>query len=208
MVSRKIILMTGGMRSGKSQYALWRARQINGVRIFLATAQPFDDGLRQRVQKHKEQRGNDFRALEEPVYLGKALAAIGEAPAVVVIDCLTVWVNNLFHEMKDNVTAIQEQKDSFVRALTDCPLTVIVVTNEVGMGIIPDNPLARDFADALGMLNQQLAQLSDEVILMVSGIPLWIKGGETPEGTRRSCQDVSINRRGNLRALRGPLKKG
>lgn len=199
--------MTGGMRSGKSQYALWRARQINGVRIFLATAQPFDDGLRQRVQKHKEQRGNDFRTLEEPVYLGKALATIGEAPAVIVIDCLTVWVNNLFHQTRANAHAVEKQKELFLQALTDCPATIIIVTNEVGMGIIPDNPLARDFADALGMLNQQLAQLSDEVILMVSGIPLWIKGGETPEGIRRSCQDVSINRRGNLKVSRNSLKR-
>ena len=186
-MTKKLILITGGMRSGKSQCALWRARQINGVRIFLATAQPFDDGLRQRVQKHKEQRGNDFRALEEPVYLGKALAAAGQAPAVIVVDCLTVWVNNLFHQMEDNAKAMQEQKDLFVQALTDCPSTVIIVTNEVGMGIIPENALARDFADALGRLNQQIAQLSDEVILMVSGIPSLIKGKETPEAPRISA---------------------
>ena len=207
MNSKKIILITGGIRSGKSRYALTLACRIEGVKIFLATAQPFDDGLRKRVQKHQEQRGAEFRTIEEPVHLGKALTNIGTAPAVIMIDCLTVWVNNLFHEMKDNAKAIQEQKDSFVQALTDCPSTVIIVTNEVGMGIIPDNALARDFADALGTLNQQLAQLSDEVILMVSGIPLWIKGGETPEGSSRSCQDVSINRRGNLKALRDPLKR-
>jgi adenosylcobinamide kinase/adenosylcobinamide-phosphate guanylyltransferase len=207
MSLKKIILITGGVRGGKSRYALTLARRINGPRIFLATAQPFDDGLRQRVQKHKEQRGAEFRTVEEPVYLGKALATVGKAPAVVVIDCLTVWVNNLFHEMKDNVKAIQEQKDSFVRALTDCPSTVIIVTNEVGMGIMPDNPLARDFADALGKLNQQIAQLSDEVILMVSGIPSWVKGKEIPEGGVPLCQDVSINRRGNLKASRNSLKR-
>lgn len=208
MSSKKIILITGGIRSGKSRYALTLARRIDGPKVFLATAQPFDDGLRQRVQKHKEQRGAEFRTVEEPVYLGKALATIARSPAVVVIDCLTVWVNNLFHEMKDNVTAIQEQKDSFVRVLTDCPSIVIIVTNEVGMGIIPDNALARNFLDTLGILNQQIAQLSDEVILMVSGIPSRIKGKETPEGGMLLCQDVSINRRGNLKASRGPLKKG
>ena len=194
MDSKKIILIAGGVRSGKSRYALTLARRIAGVKIFLATAQPFDDGLRQRVQKHKAERGAEFRTVEEPVRLGKALSAIGTAPAVIVIDCLTVWVNNLFHEMKGNVTAIQEQKDSFVRALADCPSTVIIVTNEVGMGIIPENALARDFLDSLGILNQQVGQLSDEVILMVSGIPSWVKGKGISEGGVPLCQDVSITR--------------
>lgn len=207
MSLKKIILITGGVRSGKSRYALALARRIDGPKVFLATAQPFDDGLRERVQEHQEQRGAEFRTVEEPVYLGKALAAVGKTPAVVVIDCLTVWVNNLFHEMKDNVTAIRGQKDSFVQALTDCPSAVIIVTNEVGMGIIPDNALARDFLDTLGILNQRIAQLSDEVILLVSGIPSWVKGGQTPERDGRLCQSVSINRRGNLRALRDPLKR-
>ena len=203
MTPKEIILITGGVRSGKSRYALTLARRIDGLKVFLATAQPFDDGLRERVQKHKEQRGAEFRTVEEPVYLGKALAAIGKAPAVIVIDCLTVWVNNLFHQMRDNAPGVAEQKELFLQALGDCPATIIIVTNEVGMGIIPDNALARDFADTLGALNQQIAQMSDQVILMVSGIPSWIKGKESIP----LCRDVSINRRGNLKASRNSLKK-
>lgn len=186
MESRNIILITGGIRSGKSQYALRRARQIGGQKVFVATAQAFDEGMRKRIQRHKEQRGNDFRTIEEPLSLSKAIRDSKATADVIVIDCLTVWLNNLFHRTQGNQESLREQKELFLLALMAYSSTIIIVTNEIGLGVVPDNPLARGFTDALGTLNQQIARMSDEVIMMVCGIPSWVKGADEFKNNRDS----------------------
>jgi adenosylcobinamide kinase/adenosylcobinamide-phosphate guanylyltransferase len=109
------------------------------------------------------------------LYLAKAIGHLKENPSVVVVDCLTVWVNNLLHHIKD-VKMIEEQKNLFIDAVDHFDSTIIIVSNEVGMGIMPGDEFARSFANELGFLNQSIARLSDELVLMVSGVPHWVKG--------------------------------
>jgi adenosylcobinamide kinase/adenosylcobinamide-phosphate guanylyltransferase len=175
MVAPKKILVIGGVRSGKSRYAQQRAGTIKGERIFLATAEAFDKAMAEKIQQHQKDRRGSFQTVEEPLYLARAIRGLEVAPAVIVIDCLTVWVNNLLHHMKDDDEKIKEQQGLFLETIKHCLSTVIIVTNEVGMGIIPDNQLARRFIDQLGFLNQNVAAISDELILMVSGVPQWVK---------------------------------
>ena len=177
MAAFKKILITGGIRSGKSRYVIDRAGAIDGEKIFLATALADDEEMDQKIKKHRQDRGELFQTIEEPVYLAKAMEGLKSEPAVIVIDCLTTWVYNLMAHFKGQAQEIEEQKKLFVSAIQRIESTVIIVTNEVGMGIIADNQLSRDYTNRLGFLNQDIAQICDECILMVSGIPHWVKGG-------------------------------
>ena len=180
MAVYKIILVTGGVRSGKSNYAIQRAEAVMGERIYLATAKAIDDEMRAKISRHKQDRGSFFQTIEEPVYIAKAMDDLQSVPVVLVIDCLTVWINNLMHLFNDDEKKISAQQDLFVETLRSLESHVIIVTNEVGMGIVPDNRLSREYANKLGFFNQRIAQLSNELILMVSGIPQWIKGTGEP----------------------------
>jgi adenosylcobinamide kinase/adenosylcobinamide-phosphate guanylyltransferase len=175
MAASKKILVTGGARSGKSRYAIQRANAMGGKKIFLATAQASDEEMDQKIKRHRQDRGESFQTIEEPLYLAKAIGHLKENPSVVVVDCLTVWVNNLLHHIKD-VKMIEEQKNLFIDAVDHFDSTIIIVSNEVGMGIMPGDEFARSFANELGFLNQSIARLSDELVLMVSGVPHWVKG--------------------------------
>lgn len=173
---KTIYLITGGSRSGKSSYALKLANQYAGKRIFIATAIPFDDEMKERIKKHKEER-NGFITIEEPIDLKKAIKSIPEDTDVAIIDCLTVWIGNLMHCRKENKNWHQEI-DDFLCMLGSPPCNMIIVSNEVGMGIVPENRLARKFRDIAGILNQKTAQRAQNVILMISGIGIYIKGGD------------------------------
>jgi len=176
-----MILITGGQRSGKSRYALALAKKISDAgkdRIFLATAQEVDHDLRARIDRHKEDRGTEFTTLEEPLHLAKVIKELKSPTGVIVIDCLTVWVNNLLYYTDRDQAEISQEVNSFLQALLSRPCPVVMVTNEVGSGIMPENTLARRFADELGRINQEIARLSDAVVLMTAGIPLYIKGGQ------------------------------
>lgn len=176
MIYKKCILITGGVRSGKSRYALDLVHKITEKKIFIATAQAFDVGMAMRIKKHQQERGIDFVTMEEPLYLAQALKDASPQAPLVIIDCLTVWVNNLFYHLQHDQSKIQEQFDLFLAVLAESSLHIIIVTNEVGLGIMPDNQLGRRFIDELGSLNQRVASLSDEVIMMVAGLPQIIKG--------------------------------
>jgi adenosylcobinamide kinase / adenosylcobinamide-phosphate guanylyltransferase len=163
-----MILVGGGSRSGKSRYALELAKQ-RGVRpAFLATAQAFDDEMTERIRKHREERGDGFVTLEEPFELANALRAQRECD-VIVVDCLTLWVSNLM--LSDREIPANE----LIAAARESAATVIFVSNEVGCGIVPENPLARRFRDLAGALNQRVAAAADEVYWMAFGIPLKVK---------------------------------
>lgn len=170
-----IIFVTGGARSGKSDFAQDMAEKIEGKRVFVATAQAFDEEMAERIQKHQENRGTRWDALEEPINLGGAIRSILGQYKTILVDCLTVWMSNLLLEYQDQNERISEIVDDFFSGLSESDETIIVVSNEVGMGIVPDNKLARDYRDQLGFLNQRMARRADEVYVLFSGIPVKIK---------------------------------
>jgi adenosylcobinamide kinase/adenosylcobinamide-phosphate guanylyltransferase len=180
-----IILIGGGARSGKSRYALEKARGIAGTHAFVATAQALDDEMSTRIRLHQEDRGDDFTTIEEPIELARAIT--GAKFDVLVVDCLTLWLSNIMFAKQQGGTgafacqstfseACDHEIDALVEASRTTTQTVIFVTNEVGSGIIPtDHALARDFRDRAGILNQRIAAIADEVYFMVFGQPLRVK---------------------------------
>lgn len=170
----EVILITGGARSGKSNVALRLAERFKR-RIFIATAQAFDDEMRERIAHHKTARGEGWETLETPLDLAGAIGSIVDPRTAVVIDCLTVWLGNLMHA--DASSAEDSQAwTAFFEALRCSPAArIILVTNEVGMSIVPENVLARRFRDAAGTLNQRVAAMADRVILIVCGQALTMK---------------------------------
>ncbi len=171
----KTILITGGARSGKSSYALKLADAIRGRKAYLATAQPLDEEMGKRIRKHQEGRGDEYISLEEPLEITQRLKEIDGSFEVIVIDCLTLWVSNLLHRGECNLSRIKEEIREFVDCSKGLRSRLILVTNEVGMGIVPDNELARSFRDLIGFANQLVAEIADEVVVMFSGSPLRIK---------------------------------
>lgn len=170
-----IIFVTGGARSGKSDFAQGLAEKLEGKRLFLATAQALDDEMHQRIEKHREQRGDRWDTLEEPIHIGKALRSMAEPYDTVLVDCFTVWMSNLLGEYPDQDEKISEIIGDFFSSINEFKGTILIVSNEVGMGIVPENRLARQYRDQLGFLNQAAARRADEVYVLCSGIPLRIK---------------------------------
>ncbi len=165
-----IILVGGGARSGKSRYALQVARRYGQRLIFLATAQAFDREMETRIAQHRSERGAEFTTIEEPIEVGHAIReAAGDA---IVVDCLTLWLSNVMLAFGRDVNADIE---SLVDAAQSSQAAVILVTNEVGSGIVPDNELGRDYRDRCGTLNQHVASVADEVYWMVFGCPVRVK---------------------------------
>ena len=171
--SRRIILIGGGSRCGKSACALATARRLGSRRLFLATAQPGDDEMRARILLHRETRGDDFQTLEEPLAVAEILRDVKEHD-VVVLDCLTLWLANLLLAGKDPETILNEVAE-LAGVLDRRLLHAVIVTNEVGLGLVPETPLGRTFRDVAGLAHQRLAQLADEVYFGVLGIMLRLK---------------------------------
>lgn len=168
-----IVFVTGGARSGKSTYAEGRAARSGEPVTYLATAVAFDTEMRDRIGRHRAERPTHWVTVEEPLNVPAAVQH-AETP-VLLLDCLSVWVNNLmFHDWTD--AQILAATDDLVSAARNHAGTVILVTNEVGLGIVPDNALSRRYRDVLGWVNQRCAQASDEAYLLVSGLPLTLKG--------------------------------
>lgn len=176
-----LTLITGGARSGKSRYALELAAHAQRA-AFIATAEPFDDEMRDRIRRHREERQGRFLTVEEPVDLAGALGRLPAATEIVVVDCLTVWLGNLIHRRKDAAFSGDPgdyaEVGALLAALDRPPCPLALVTNEVGLGVIPENALARSFIDLAGRLNQAVAERAQRVVLMVSGLPLALKGGD------------------------------
>lgn len=166
----KVILITGGQRSGKSGHAEQLALSLTDSPVYLATAHIWDDEFRERVRRHQERRGQQWTNIEEERYLSRH----DLTGRVVVVDCVTLWLTNFFFDNNDVDQTLTAAKDEFDR-LTRQDATFIFVTNEIGLGGISDNALQRQFTDLEGWMNQHIAQQADEVILMVSGIPVKIK---------------------------------
>lgn len=165
-------LITGGARSGKSRRALELTQGFAKV-AFLATSERLDAEMNQRIERHQAERGERFVTLEEPLDLARALEQIPNACEAVLVDCLTLWANNLIYHLGERED--YAQIDRFFAALEDCPLPVILVTNEVGWGIVPADPQSRFFRDLAGRINQRAAAQADHAELVVSGLPLVLK---------------------------------
>jgi adenosylcobinamide kinase / adenosylcobinamide-phosphate guanylyltransferase len=172
-MSKEIILITGGARSGKSQYAERRAIEMGARRLYVATAEAKDEEMVQRIAAHRKRRGDQWRTIEEPLELFEALLAERGATDCALVDCLTLWMSNLLIRHDDKYAS--EKVDDLIEQLPQLDFHLVFVTNEVGSGVVPDNPLARKFRDLAGWTNQRMAQAADEVILMVAGLPLIAK---------------------------------
>ena len=168
---RKIILITGGQRSGKSSKAEELALSLSANPVYVATAHVWDEEFRERVRRHQERRGPQWTNIEEELYLGR----LDFTGRVIVIDCVTLWLTNFFFASGSDVDkSLEEAKREFDR-FTEHEATYIFVTNEIGLGGVSDNALQRKFTDLQGWMNQYIAARADEVILMVSGIAVKIK---------------------------------
>ncbi len=170
---RKVTLIVGGSRSGKSRHALHLAEPF-AHKAFIATALPIDDEMKQRIVTHQQERDASFVTIEEPYTLGDAIKALPGETEIAIIDCLTVWLGNLLYKYEDSL-ADAEEINSFFSVLQHPPCSLILVSNEVGLGIIPADPSTRLFRDEAGSLNQRVAAVANEVIFTISGIPIKIK---------------------------------
>ncbi len=164
----RLVLVGGGVRSGKSAFALAYARRLAGHPVFLATARAGDDEMVARIGRHRAERGAAFETREEPIALVEALQAIA-ADRLVLVDCLTLWLSNLLlGDVPDD--AILARVDELARTARARPGTTVVVTNEVGMGVVPESALGRRFRDLAGMAHQRLAQAADETYAAILGV--------------------------------------
>ena len=170
---KEVLLVTGGARSGKSAYAEKRALTLGSRLLYVATAQPIDAEMARRIEKHRKRRADTWQTIEEPLEVPRVLQLYSDRLDCVLIDCITVWLSNLLLERGE--TRVEHQVELLANWIARVPTSLILVTNEVGSGIVPDNRLARQFRDLAGRTNQRLADLADEVVLMVSGIPVTIK---------------------------------
>ena len=166
----RLTLVLGGARSGKSRYAEDLITRLAPPWVYVATAQAFDDEMQERIAEHRTRRATGWRTVEAPLALAEALRAAGDAP--VLVDCLTLWLSNLLLADADLDTAEAALDAALGRAAP-----TVLVSNEVGLGIVPDNALARRFRDHAGRLHQRLAARADRVVFTVAGLPLFVKGG-------------------------------
>ena len=166
-------LVLGGARSGKSSHAEKLARETGLARVYVATAQAYDDEMRERIARHQADRAEDgWRTIEEPIGLAAVIARNAKPDTVLLIDCLTLWLSNIMLSGRD-VPAMQAALISILEAAKG---PVILVSNEVGMGIVPETKLGRDFRDAQGRLNQAVAAMVPCVVFVAAGLPLVLKG--------------------------------
>jgi len=193
----KITFVIGGARSGKSSFALREASKITGPKAFIATAEALDDEMKDRIDKHRIERGGDWSSYEEPIRITGILSEVKDRYPVIVLDCLTIWLSNLMirtqnserrQQSTDNraqtteeiiqkfIDTLLKHKHSSVCSLGSGFCALYIVSNEVGLGIVPENKLSRQFRDLAGALNQKVAEIADEVYLVAAGIPMKIKG--------------------------------
>lgn len=169
---RKIVLVIGGARSGKSVFAEGLAEASGLAKVYVATGQAFDREMSERISEHKQRRSTGWENVEDPFDLAGVLAKVAGDGKAVLVDCLTLWVTNLMLEDKDVIA----ESDSVLAVLPELQGHIIFVSSEVGLGIVPDNYLARSFRDHAGRLHQQIAAIADEVYFVAAGLPLKMKG--------------------------------
>jgi adenosylcobinamide kinase/adenosylcobinamide-phosphate guanylyltransferase len=176
-MARKIILITGGCRSGKSRYALDYANQHFSKKVYLATCEALDEEMAQRIEHHKKTRGPEWQTVEEPIEIVDRIRQCQNRADVILLDCITLWLSNLLMKW-DLDSRIVDEADKLIDVIGLCQSSLIIVSNEVGMGIVPADPLSRRFRDLSGLISQKIAGVADSVVFMVSGIPMFLKGAE------------------------------
>ncbi len=172
----RTVFITGGARSGKSSFALSEGAKILGKKAFVATARAVDAEMRNRIERHKADRKSDWKTYEEPIEIVPLIKKIRGSYSVVLIDCLTLWVSNL---IEGALQTEAEADELIAELLIPSETSFLIVSNEVGMGIVPGNQLAREFRDSAGIVNQKVASVCQEVFMTVAGIPVEIKGGRS-----------------------------
>ncbi|MBU1169439.1 MAG: bifunctional adenosylcobinamide kinase/adenosylcobinamide-phosphate guanylyltransferase [Proteobacteria bacterium] len=169
-------LVLGGCKSGKSRYAQSLCEKLSSEkRLYVATCVPLDGEMHERVKKHQDDRDMTWNTLEEPIEIADGIRAAGKTSGVILVDCLTLWLTNmLLNDMETE--AIFDKVEGLILAIVESPCPVVLVSNEVGAGIVPENALARRFRDLAGCVNQKIAQALDRVVLTVAGLPMILKG--------------------------------
>ncbi len=175
----RTIFITGGARSGKSRFAEELAQQFGAPLGYLATAQALDEEMDERIRAHRSRRGNAWQTIEEPLHLPQSLACNDGLHKAILVDCITLWITNLFlhyEDLGDDVEErIMDNVHRLANTLRELRTPVILVSNEIGQGIVPENQMARLFRDIAGQANQILAAAADEAHVVISGIPLKLK---------------------------------
>jgi len=172
---RTVTLVLGGVRSGKSRWAQELAAKAARV-AYVATAQALDAEMAEKIRRHREERPSHWQTIEEPLELGALIARQGAAFDVMLVDCLTIFVANLLEKAETDPACKEKGIREFLESLRTAATSVVLVSNEVGSGVVPPYPAGRRFRDALGELNQQVAAIADNVVLLVAGLPLALKG--------------------------------
>ena len=172
-MAKQILFITGSARSGKSRYAEFRAEELGERLLYIATAEANDEEMAQRIAEHRKGRANQWATIEEPVELAEALLTQRGKTDAVLVDCLTLWISNLL--LRRDEEYVRLKIEGLLATLPALDFHIVLVSNEVGWGIVPDNPLARKFRDLAGWSNQRIAEAAGEVILMVAGLPVVVK---------------------------------
>jgi adenosylcobinamide kinase / adenosylcobinamide-phosphate guanylyltransferase len=172
-MSARHVLILGGARSGKTGFAERLAMGAGVSPAYLATAQALDSEMRERVESHRRQREGRFETIEEPLALADALERAAARHDVILVDCLTLWITNLLGAGRDVAAAVEDLATALAKVEAS---RIILVSNEVGLGIVPDNPLARTFRDLAGSTHQRMAEICDDVYFVAAGLPLTLKG--------------------------------
>ena len=170
---KEIVFVLGGARSGKSSWALEYTEKHYDSYMFLATAEVMDEEMADRVRLHKEVRGPKWQLREEPLEIAQVLETDVAGVEAVLIDCMTIWLSNVL--LKQGEEKVPVYRDRFIEALAQTKASVIIVSNEVGTGIVPEHSLGRQYRDMAGFLNQQLAAAADKVVMTVAGLPIFLK---------------------------------
>ncbi|MBF0603908.1 MAG: bifunctional adenosylcobinamide kinase/adenosylcobinamide-phosphate guanylyltransferase [Nitrospirae bacterium] len=169
-----IELVLGGARSGKTSFAQTRATTLGNEVTYIATAQPQDPEMRQRIRLHQQSRPSHWRLIEEPIHLAQIIATHAAPERTLLVDCLTLWLTNLLTHSEDPLT-LEREKTALLTCLPESRATIILVNNETGLGVVPMGSLTRRFVDENGWLNQALAQICHRVTMMVAGLPVELK---------------------------------
>ncbi len=178
--SDRVTLVLGGAASGKSRFAQQLAEAQSGPLLYVATAQAGDDEMRERIERHRQQRGERWQTVEESHDLARCLPSAASGYAVIVVDCITLWLSNLLLTHEVDPAGIWPSVNAFFGSLEQLDARIIMVSNEVGLSLVPEYPLGRLFRDLAGQVNQRLAERADRVWLVTAGLPLQLKPGHAP----------------------------